>query len=307
MESTMRVLIGYDGSENAEKVIEDLKWAGLPRKCTVNVLSVADVFLLPAPDAFTPPQIRLAIEKSRERARETIRIAQSLSEHGAQEVKKAMPEWDVFPEACADSPAWALVKKADELQPDLMVVGAHGHSKLGRFLGSVSQMVLVHASHSVRIARPRPHSSSERIRILIGVDGSAGAQAAIDAVAKRTWLSQADIFLLSVIEPKTPVLMKHMIPPDVQASLEKADDERTALGYILEHYAKELRKQGATVTYRVETGDPKKILVEQAETWRADSILMGARGLGNFKRFLIGGVSAAVAARAHCSVEVIRS
>ena len=54
-------------------------------------------------------------------------------------------------------------------------------------------------------------------------------------------------------------------------------------------------------------GDPKCELVEAAEEWGADCIFVGSIGFGNpFERFVLGSVSAAVAARAHCSVEVFR-
>ncbi len=307
MEPKMKVLIGYDGSENAERMIEDLKWAGLPDKVNAVILSAADVFLPLPPEASMPTTIKRSIEKSREHSQEALRVARSLSEHGTQEVKKAFPRWKVSPESCADSPVWALVKKAEEWKADLIVVGAHGHSQLGRFLGSVSQMTVVHSSHSVRIARPRPNPNAEKIKILVGVDGSAGSASAIEAVANRQWPPQTEIFLMSVIEPKLSALLRHLTPPDIQWILEKTDDERTALGHLLESYAKKLRPHGWIVTCRVEAGDPKRVLIEHAETWQADSIFLGARGLGNLKRFLIGGVSSAVSAQASCSVEVIRA
>ncbi|MCV4785306.1 universal stress protein, partial [Escherichia coli] len=62
-------------------------------------------------------------------------------------------------EACADSPAWGIIKRADEWQPDLIVVGSHGRTAIERFvLGSVSQKVLYEARCSVRIARARQRS-----------------------------------------------------------------------------------------------------------------------------------------------------
>jgi nucleotide-binding universal stress UspA family protein len=48
------------------------------------------------------------------------------------------------------------------------------------------------------------------------------------------------------------------------------------------------------------------LLCSEAESWGADSIFVGSRGLSGMERFLIGSVSFGVAARAHCSVEVIR-
>jgi nucleotide-binding universal stress UspA family protein len=56
----------------------------------------------------------------------------------------------------------------------------------------------------------------------------------------------------------------------------------------------------------VKDGEPKSLLIAEAKSWGADCIFMGARGMGRIERFLLGGVSSAVAARAHCSVEVVR-
>jgi nucleotide-binding universal stress UspA family protein len=66
--------------------------------------------------------------------------AHALALQARTRVLASFPAWDVQVEACADSPAWAVIKKADSWQPDLIVVGSHGRSALGRILlGSVSQ------------------------------------------------------------------------------------------------------------------------------------------------------------------------
>jgi nucleotide-binding universal stress UspA family protein len=57
----------------------------------------------------------------------------------------------------------------------------------------------------------------------------------------------------------------------------------------------------------VKDGEPKSLLIAEAESWGADCIFVGARGLGRVERFMLGSVSTAVAARAHCSVEVVRA
>ena len=54
-------------------------------------------------------------------------------------------------------------------------------------------------------------------------------------------------------------------------------------------------------------GNPKQMLVEEAATSDADSIFVGAKGTRGIDRFLLGSVSATVAALAHCSVEVVRA
>jgi nucleotide-binding universal stress UspA family protein len=64
---------------------------------------------------------------------------------------------------------------------------------------------------------------------------------------------------------------------------------------------------GLTVSTLVRKEEPKHLLVSEAEAWGANCIFVGARGMGTFERLLLGSVSSAVAARAHCSVEVVRA
>jgi nucleotide-binding universal stress UspA family protein len=67
-----------------------------------------------------------------------------------------------------------------------------------------------------------------------------------------------------------------------------------------------LKSKGLNVSHVIRWGDAANMILEEAGDWQADAIFIGARGLGGVKRFLLGSVSSAVAARAHCSVEVIR-
>jgi len=68
-----------------------------------------------------------------------------------------------------------------------------------------------------------------------------------------------------------------------------------------------LRAAGLNVSPLVTGGDPRKILLEDAERLRADCIFVGARGVRGIERLLLGSVSTAIAARARCSVEVVRA
>ena len=75
---------------------------------------------------------------------------------------------------------------------------------------------------------------------------------------------------------------------------------------ILDAMAAPLHTRGLAVSSVIRAGDPKHVLLDEAEHWEADGLFVGARGLSRVERFLLGSVSAAVAARAHCSVEVVR-
>jgi nucleotide-binding universal stress UspA family protein len=67
-----------------------------------------------------------------------------------------------------------------------------------------------------------------------------------------------------------------------------------------------LRQAGLRTSVVVKEEEPKALLLNEAEGWNADCVFVGARGVGRVERLLTGSVSSAVAARAHCSVEIVR-
>jgi nucleotide-binding universal stress UspA family protein len=211
---------------------------------------------------------------------------------GGKVLRELFPAWTVSAEAYSGSPAGEIIEKAEEWQPDLIVVGSHGRSGLGRLiLGSVSQRVVTEALCSVRVARYQGGEKEAPVRIVIGVDGSAGAELAVDAVAARTWPNGSEARLVSSISPLREI---------------SAEDKTAFMKFSLQAAEEKLRSAGLRVESLVKDEDPKQLLVNEAEQWKADSIFVGARGLGRVKRFLLGSVSTAVVSRAHCSVEVAR-
>jgi nucleotide-binding universal stress UspA family protein len=68
----------------------------------------------------------------------------------------------------------------------------------------------------------------------------------------------------------------------------------------------ELARKGLKATAITTDGEPQRVLLDDAERWKADRIFLGAHGLSRLDRFLLGSVSTSVAERAHCAVEVVR-
>jgi nucleotide-binding universal stress UspA family protein len=206
------------------------------------------------------------------------------------------------------SPASELVAKADEWLPDLIVLGSHGRSLAGRLLlGSVSQRVLTESHCSVRIARGRLEEPDTPVRILIGIDGSPASEAAVRSVASRDWPPRSEVLVVAVSDPLTPTLIGRVIPVVGRAIDESNRADSVWLHQILKNAEEALQTSDLKVSSELREGEPKRVLVDVAEEWRADSIFMGSVGFGNrLERFVLGSVSAAVAARAHCSVEVTR-
>jgi nucleotide-binding universal stress UspA family protein len=83
-------------------------------------------------------------------------------------------------------------------------------------------------------------------------------------------------------------------------------EEHARVKVAIDAAVEKLRKAGLRVSVVMKEEEPKALLLNEAEGWNADCIFVGARGLGRVERLLTGSVSSAVAARAHCSVEIVR-
>lgn len=321
MSKPMKVLVAYDGSPCANEAIADLKRAGLPDDVEALVLSVADLWILPQGEIEAPPPLRPSTiaRQARAATQQMLESAKLHATEGAQRIRGMFPTWKVHEESAADSPAWAIVLKAEEWGADLIVVGSHGYSSLGRWvLGSVSQAVLTHANCSVRIARDRPTLPDRPLRILLGIDGSSEADLAAHTVATRLWPKGTDIRLMMVVNPTMMADLSDAIGPHTRAGAEliaaeepfaEVEDLDSTIHHMLDSYLSIVDKNpgGATVSTTLVAGDPKRVLVEEAEKWGADSIFIGSRGLNRWERLLLGSVSSAVAVRAHCPVEIVRA
>ena len=311
----MKIFIAYDGSEAANTTIDGLRRAGLPGKgVEALVMSVGEVWLPPAaPDDDTIPVHALpGLKAAREHAALVMEQAREAAARGSKLVQQIFPDWTVTAEAQNGSPAFELLNRAEEWHADLIVVGSHGHTALSRFvLGSVSQKILTEASTSVHVGRTHPGSGSSGERIVIAVDGSPGSLTAVKAVAKRNWTPGSEIRIVVADDAMkgNPIMM--LIPPLRNFVDEVRAEERTQSELMGLEAAKELRaglnNENMTVSSVVETGDPKQVIIKHAEEFGADCIFTGATGFSSrLERFVLGSVSSAIAARAQCSVEVVR-
>jgi nucleotide-binding universal stress UspA family protein len=308
----MKILIAYDGSECADAALDDLKSAGLPKTAEALVLSVADVFLPPPineeVDNTVPMYVPAGIRRAHERAERELKEAESMAKRASEQIKKSFPQWQVRPKALADSPAWGLISKADEWKADLIVVGAHGHSVLGGrlILGSVSQRVLYEASCSVRVARGPREKVGSPLRLVIGIDNSACSSTAVDAVYRREWPTGTEVRLLTIVDTVMPFTADPSQPSEMKW-IEVGDENNwDQVRQIFEPSAEKLRSAGLDASVLIKAGNPKDAIIKEAEDWGADCIFVGAKGLRGIDRLLLGSVSGAVSARAHCSVEVVR-
>ncbi len=310
----MKILIGYDGSEYGKIILDDLSHAGLPENTEAVLMTVADVREIPT-SPFLAEQISAQIEHLFKSDEDRIRfklgkhleLSQTDTEQTAVDYKDKFPGWKISYEAVYGNPAKELIKKADEIQPDILVVGSHGRSALGRtLLGSVSQKVLHEARCSVRISRKTKKIEEGKTRLLIAVDGSKNVEAAVESVAKRIWTKETEVCLVAVNDPfnrSDAGYLNWDIAEDKPIENERFSNWVEA---VLNKPKQILESKGLQVSHRIICGDAANMILQEITEWNADTIFLGARGLGRVKRFLLGSVSSRVAANAECTVEVFR-
>jgi nucleotide-binding universal stress UspA family protein len=306
----MKILIADDGSEWARAAMADLTRAGLAGEIEAEVISAVDVWIPPKTEGEQPSLIpkTAGVERAITQAQEAISEAEATAAAGAARLLELFPSWRVKSRAVADSPAWAVIKRATDWEADLVVSGSHGQSSISRlFLGSVSQKILVEAPCSVRIGRRNNRAPEEPARLLIGLDGSGDSEAAVAAVAARTWPAGSKARLATAVDLKISTEMAG--PEEFRSRWVGADDEQTEtwVGRMLAEMSEQLRAAGLQVSTLERFEDPKRLLVDEAKSWEADAIFLGARGQTLIERLFVGSVSAAIAARAHCTVEIIRA
>jgi nucleotide-binding universal stress UspA family protein len=303
----VKLLIGYDGSSDADAAIEDLVHAGLPHEAEVLVVSVTDL-----PTAVTTPSHDV-IDKAAlgDRASTIVKQAnlqvleeskrlsdQLLNVHFR--LRSDFPSWQVRGAVLSGDPATELVKRAEQWQADLIVVGSQGRTAIGRLiLGSVSLKVATEALCSVRIGRHKTTDNNRGpLRILIGLDCSTSAEKAVRKVLTRPWPTGTELRIVAVDDGVSTITTEAF-----SASSDHANKKAAIEG----KFVKLAESKGLTISAGIKEGDPEDILIDEALEWDADCIVVGSRGL---KLSSWGGfgnsVSAALAAHAHCSVEIIR-
>ena len=309
----MKILIGYDGSRSADAALDDLQKAGLPDEVEAKVISIGEIWM-PPPTNGDKPEKHISganpewMKIHDEVGKKAVVEARVLSRHAKERLEIKFPVWKVCCEAKYGSPAQEILAQAEIFKPDLIVVGSQGKSAISRILlGSISSKVLAEAQVSVRVARSRIEVDPVPVRIIIGFDGSPGSMAAVNAVVSRKWGDYSEARLVSATNSAIPSAIGRFVTPVGKLFEDEKKSERVWVEKLAETALRKLNYAGLKTELCVEVGNPKQVLIEEAEKWGADCIFVGSYSFGNkFERVLFGSTSAAVAERAHCSVEVVR-
>ncbi len=150
------------------------------------------------------------------------------------------------------------------------------------------------------------------MNLLVAIDFSEITEAVIDHTRTLASALKAEVFLLHVIAPSTPVLDIET-DPDTAHPLQESEilpgatvtENRTHLQ--LHELAEKLRLNGISVSAHLAYNDEVDAIIKAAETFEAGMIVLGSHGHGAFYHLLIGSVSEGVIRKATCPVIIVPS
>ncbi|MBU9765671.1 universal stress protein [Mycobacterium sp. TNTM28] len=269
----MKVVLGYDGSLAANTAI------------------TSGAALFPGSEAVvvylcTPPfgskGLRARLRHSARNVDELIDLVDSESE---QEAARLVDIGVVLARAAGWQPealvkrTWAgeglgLAQVAEQLAPEVLIVGARGIGATDSKLGSVSDLVVHHASRAVLVVSQHMVSAEYQAvsdgPVVVGVDGSAGSDRALTAA--RALFGDREVISVAV-------------------------DDGDEGGGEADHRIPRFRGSGAGAT--------ADALVAFADEQRAGVVVVGSRGRSGLKKMLLGSVASATLQRTYRPVLVV--
>lgn len=137
--------------------------------------------------------------------------------------------------------------------------------------------------------------------IVVGTDGSPNAEAAVKQATKIAKDGGGRLHLVSAF-PGTPSFSESIASSAKRQPVNLREVAESVLGRA----EAEVEAQGVEVVTHARGGDPAQVLLQVADEQDADLIVIGARGLTGFQRFLLGSVSSKLAHHAPCSLMIVR-
>ena len=297
------LVVGVDGSDGARTA---LAWAHEAARLHADDLVVMTVL---APPAVLIGEAALGVQHRAEVERATTRRAAAMLDEMVAPYADAgvaiKPVVETAPAAFE-----ALVERA--AGSDGLVVGSRGLGAYRRMLlGSVSQQAVLHARSPVVVVPQPSQEGRRRDKVVVGIDGSPGARAALLRAAAEARLRGYELEL-AMVQPAPPL-------PDVHTPADAAiyaylwtgvlppsrldDDARLRRQQVVDHWRQQAERQLSDELGRLDprtlpdvvtravigSGSPARALLDVAE-W-ARLLVLGGHGHGGFRGMLLGSVS----------------
>lgn len=269
----MRFLFATDGSRGADVALDLLSALPLAAADHVTILTVPQYSFI-GTEVVGPRHTDLTRDRGEASARAIAERARQ--RFGARGVPAAV---ELRTGPVIDAIQAAALERAVEL----VIIGSRGLGAIaGTLLGSVARGLARHAAVPVLVVRERRDAPR---RILVAVDGSDDARAAVALLARVPLPADAAITLVHVVEP--------------------GGDERDPQ-CVLAQASFVLRPHPIDHAV-IERGHAAEQILARAAATAADLVVLGSRGQTHAAGFLQGSVADQVISQAHCAVLVAKA
>jgi nucleotide-binding universal stress UspA family protein len=148
--------------------------------------------------------------------------------------------------------------------------------------------------------------------LLVPLDGSRFGSRALRYAVEVARQFDADIMLLQIIKPATPIVASPMVASpsmaDVAVQTALMEDKRNVsrAKRYLSGKAREIRSQNIKVNYQAIVGEPAQSIIEFNDNNNIDLVVMSSHGRNVVKRAIMGSVADKVIRESKKPVLVIR-
>jgi nucleotide-binding universal stress UspA family protein len=294
-----RILLATDGSPGSQQACEVAAQIASGFDSKVTVLSA-----IPSISAMAAPLEGEYYSKIINKAEDAVEKAASVfKKEGVAVSEREAPQGRA-------SPVETIVEYAAEEKADLIAMGTRGMGGIKRaVLGSVSSGVALHAPCATLVVRSTKKGGARPIgRVMVAVDGSENAQRALEAAIDMAKVLKLELQIVHV--DYVPGLLWSMGLPGSMIPADRIESDAESFGQQLVSKAMKFAKDGGVASPKGEMvsklTSPAQAIVDLAEQREVDVIVVGTRGLGGFKKMLLGSVANSVLHYAHCSVLVVK-
>ncbi len=286
------VLLAIDGSSPSIEAAKLL--AHLPHPDTLN-LTVMGVVQRPFIHSSyaTGELLEKAFERDKAFAKDTFERVSEMFDGANAKLNHVLREGPV---------GESIVEVAESIKSGLVVLGAKGHSQIGRLLlGSVSDHVATHAPCSTLVVRPTDlHESARQIRVCLAFESSGSAMAALEEIATVPWKTGTDFHLLTVETYLSDFIGQRIADDGLEVSghyEEGLELAKTRLADVAPN----------AKTHLVKGDHVGEAIVRFAEDHKIDLLVVGETPRSAVNRFLLGSTSRYVLRHAPCSIWITRN
>ncbi|HWD78325.1 MAG TPA: universal stress protein [Kribbella sp.] len=283
------IVVGYDGSPASDAAA---RWAASVALRFGRRVRMVHVIPWSAPRRSGGPTVVLGTD-------ELGHAAERLLDKASRDIRLEYPGLVVDDEVIVGDTVPVLLREAAD--GSLLVLGSRGLGEVRDLAeGSVMTHIATHAPSPV-IAVPAQWQPNPQGQVVVGIDGSAESRNAIAFAFEFAEHTGASVKAVLAWHDPTSTGPGDMLFPvhDVDALQE---DSAAVLGEAVAGQA--VDHPDVKVTERLVHGTPAKVL--EAESLGAGLLVVGSRGRGRMRGFLLGSVSRAVLHHALCPVAVVR-